>query len=42
MAEKAFNIIHWTEPSEGGHFAALETGSVFANDVRAFANQVKG
>jgi len=29
MAEKAFNIIHWTEPSEGGHFAALETGSRF-------------
>jgi len=42
MAEKAFNIIHWTEPSEGGHFAALETGPVFADDVSTFAKQVKG
>ncbi|HBM87246.1 MAG TPA: epoxide hydrolase, partial [Rhodobiaceae bacterium] len=42
LAEKGFNIVHWTEPDKGGHFAALETGSVFAEDVRAFAKQVKG
>ncbi len=42
MAEKGFNIERWTEFEKGGHFAALETGSVFADDVRAFAKQVKG
>ena len=42
MAEKGFNIERWTEFEKGGHFAALETGPVFADDVRAFAKQVKG
>ena len=42
MAEKGFNIQRWTEFEKGGHFAALETGPTFADDVRAFATQVKG
>ncbi len=41
MVEKACDVVHWTDFDHGGHFAALETGQVFADDVRAFVNQVK-
>lgn len=36
MLEKGYNIVHWQDFDKGGHFAALETGSVFAKDVQAF------
>lgn len=42
MVEKGYDIVRWTEFDHGGHFAALETGAVFADEVRAFARQVKG
>jgi microsomal epoxide hydrolase len=41
MVEKGYNVIHWTDFERGGHFAALETGTVFADDVRAFVALVK-
>ncbi|HUD51173.1 epoxide hydrolase [Parvibaculum sp.] len=41
MVEKACNVVRWTDFDHGGHFAALETGKVFADDVRAFVKQVK-
>ena len=39
MVEKGYNVVHWQDFDRGGHFAALETGQIFADDVRAF---VKG
>ncbi|MEQ9145680.1 MAG: epoxide hydrolase [Parvibaculaceae bacterium] len=42
MVEKGYNVTHWTDFDEGGHFAALERGRAFADDVADFANQVKG
>ncbi|MDO8840632.1 MAG: epoxide hydrolase [Parvibaculum sp.] len=42
MIEKGYNVVHWTDFEHGGHFAALETGPVFADDVRAFVQLVKG
>jgi len=42
MVEKGYNVTRWTEFEKGGHFAALETGPLFADDVVAFAAQVKG
>lgn len=42
MVEKGYNIVRWSDFEHGGHFAALETGKVFADDLRAFVNQVKG
>ena len=42
MVEKGYNIVRWTDFEHGGHFAALETGEVFANDVLAFVNQIRG
>lgn len=41
MMDKGFNIVHWADFDHGGHFAAMETGSVFADDVRSFVNKVK-
>jgi hypothetical protein len=41
MVEKAYNIVRWTEFKRGGHFAAMETGKVFAGDVLAFVRDVK-
>ena len=35
-AERAFNIVHWTELPCGGHFAALEQPALLADDIRAF------
>ena len=35
-AERAFNIVHWTQLPKGGHFAALEQPMLLANDIREF------
>jgi microsomal epoxide hydrolase len=42
MMDKGFNIVQWTDFDHGGHFAAMETKSVFADDVRNFVRTVKG
>lgn len=42
IVEKGYNILRWTDFEHGGHFAALETGKVFADDVLGFVKQVKG
>lgn len=41
MMDQGFNVVHWAEFDHGGHFAAMETGKVFADDVRNFVKQVK-
>jgi epoxide hydrolase len=35
-AERANNIVHWSEFDRGGHFAAMEAPDLFVQDVRAF------
>jgi pimeloyl-ACP methyl ester carboxylesterase len=35
-AERAFEIVRWTEFPRGGHFAAMEEPELLAEDVRAF------
>jgi pimeloyl-ACP methyl ester carboxylesterase len=40
LAEKTYNITHWTEMGEGGHFAALEKPELFIADIRKFANSL--
>src|SRR5262249_19761436 len=37
FAEKTFNIVHWTDMTAGGHFAALEQPELMLADLRAFA-----
>lgn len=34
--EKTYNIVHWTDPATGGHFAATEQPTAWANDVLTF------
>ena len=34
--ERAFNIVHWTEFPEGGHFPAMEVPDLLLHDLRAF------
>ena len=36
-AERAYNIVRWTEMPRGGHFAAMEEPDLFVDDVRAWA-----
>jgi pimeloyl-ACP methyl ester carboxylesterase len=35
-AERANNIVHWSDFESGGHFAAMETPDLLVGDVRAF------
>ncbi len=36
MVEKGYNVVHWSEFEKGGHFAALEEGKTFTQDLQAF------
>lgn len=35
--ERVYNIVHWSDFAEGGHFAAMEKPDQFVSDVVAFA-----
>ena len=39
-AERAYNVMHWSEMPHGGHFAAMEAPDLFVDDVRAWAAKV--
>ena len=41
-AEKSYNVVRWTEPPRGGHFAAMEQPALFVDDVRGFLRQLRG
>ncbi len=36
QAEKTYDVVHWTEPAVGGHFAALEQPELLLADMRRF------
>lgn len=36
LAERRYQIVHWSELPHGGHFAAMEVPDLLAEDVRAF------
>lgn len=38
--ELCFDLVHWSEPETGGHFAAMERPDAFADDVIAWADKV--
>jgi microsomal epoxide hydrolase len=38
-AERAYDIVRWTEMPRGGHFAAMEEPDLFVEDVRAWARE---
>jgi pimeloyl-ACP methyl ester carboxylesterase len=39
FAERAYNIVRWSEMPRGGHFAAMECPDLFVEDVRAWARE---
>lgn len=39
-AERAYNIVRWTDMPRGGHFAAMEAPDLFVDEVRAWAKQL--
>lgn len=42
LAEKTYNIVHWSKMSSGGHFAALEQPDLLLADLRTFISIVAG
>lgn len=42
QAEKSYDVVRWTEPDGGGHFAAMERPDAWLADVRAFVRDVAG
>ena len=39
FAERAYNIVRWSDLPRGGHFAAMEEPDLFVEDVRAWARE---
>jgi pimeloyl-ACP methyl ester carboxylesterase len=37
FAERAYNIVRWSDMPRGGHFAAMEEPDLYVDDVRAWA-----
>ncbi|MFI7465723.1 epoxide hydrolase family protein [Nonomuraea sp. NPDC049646] len=35
-AERSHNVVRWSEPARGGHYAALQAPDLLADDVRSF------
>ena len=40
FAERAYNVIRWTEMPRGGHFAAMEEPDLFVHEVRDWARSL--
>jgi pimeloyl-ACP methyl ester carboxylesterase len=40
-AERAHNIVHWSDFDTGGHFAALEQPGLLVEDVRTFFRSLR-
>jgi microsomal epoxide hydrolase len=40
MVERGYNVVHWTDMAEGGHFASLEKPDLFLADLRKFARSL--
>jgi pimeloyl-ACP methyl ester carboxylesterase len=40
LAEKSYNITHWTDMPSGGHFAALEEPKLLIEDIRNFSRSL--
>jgi pimeloyl-ACP methyl ester carboxylesterase len=41
-AEAVYNVDHWVEMPEGGHFAAMEVPDLFVDDLRGFFTAHRG
>jgi pimeloyl-ACP methyl ester carboxylesterase len=39
FAERAYNVVRWSDMPRGGHFAAMEEPGLFVDEVRAWARE---
>jgi pimeloyl-ACP methyl ester carboxylesterase len=39
FAERAYNVVRWTDMPRGGHFAAMEEPDLYVEEVRAWARE---
>lgn len=39
--EAVYDVVHWSEMPEGGHFAAMEVPDLFVDDLRAFGREIR-
>ena len=39
-AERAYNLVRWSDLPAGGHFAAMEQPGLFVDELRAFRRQL--
>ena len=39
-ADRAYNIVRWTDMPRGGHFAAMEAPDLFAEEILAWGREV--
>jgi hypothetical protein len=42
FVEKTYDVIHWTDMTSGGHFAAWEQPELMLADLRAFIVKISG
>ena len=42
LAEKTYNVVHWSGMAKGGHFAAFEQPELMLADLRTFIARVEG
>ena len=42
LVEKTYNVVHWSDMTSGGHFAALEQPELMLADLQAFITTVSG
>ena len=40
-AERAYNVVHWTDMPRGGHFPAHEEPDLLVNDIRTFFSRIR-
>ena len=38
-AERAYNVVRWSEQPRGGHFAAMEEPDLFTAELRAWGRE---
>lgn len=40
-ADEVFDVVHWADQPEGGHFAAMEVPDLFVDDLRDFHRKIR-
>jgi pimeloyl-ACP methyl ester carboxylesterase len=41
LAERANNIVHWSQMDRGGHFPAMEVPELLVGDIRALFRHLR-